>query len=213
MTGDEIKLIEEKRKREKESQESYENLNYVNGFERAFNHPQIKKSEFGHIPPDFIPDISRRREQIQEDIRGAMNKELPQLQRFKRVPAKVWEQKNNEIRTFLREQYGGKCQICSYSFTKRDGEPYFEGLYLVSRTKGAWIDRSGNVLCLCANCCAKFEHGQIEADNVLEQVSSNENGTGNLIVKIKLCNEKVELKFSERHILDLQEMLKANVKD
>ena len=146
-----------------------------------------------------------------------INNEPFPFQRFKRVPAKKWEQKNNEVRTFLKEQYGGKCQICGYTFDKRDGNPYFEGVYLVSRTKAAWIDRPGNVLCLCANCCARFEHGEVEADNILEQLHNSkyatEGGNGNPTVKLKLCKKDVELKFSERHILDLQEILKTDMKD
>lgn len=135
-------------------------------------------------------------------------------QRFKRVPAKKWEQKDNSVKHFLKEQYGGKCQICDYTFTKRNGEPYFEGLYLVSRTKAAWIDKPGNVLCLCANCCAEFEHGHVEADKISEQINVfkcvNEGGTENTaIIKLKLCGEDVELKFTERHIVDLQEILKS----
>ncbi len=82
------------------------------------------------------------------------------------------------------------------------------------RTKASWIDRPGNVLCLCANCCAKFEHGQVEAKNVLVQIQdyqcSAEGGVGIGTIPMKLCNEDATLKFSERHILDLQEMLKAD---
>ncbi len=50
---------------------------------------------------------------------------------------------------------------------------------------------SNNVLCLYANCCTKFEYGSVEADDILEQIKS------------------VELKFSERHIIDLQGILKS----
>jgi len=30
------------------------------------------------------------------------------------------------IRVLLRELHGGRCQLCSFTFEKRDGEPYFE---------------------------------------------------------------------------------------
>jgi hypothetical protein len=32
-------------------------------------------------------------------------------------------------------------------------------LYLVLHTCGWWLDRPGNVISLCAACCAKFWHG------------------------------------------------------
>jgi hypothetical protein len=55
---------------------------------------------------------------------------------------------------------------------KRDGSPYFEGVYLVSHTNAAWIDRLGNVLCLCPTCTAKFLYGEVHAPDVLEQIHS-----------------------------------------
>ena len=216
LTEEEIELIENRRKQEKVSEKRNEEefLNYADEFKQSFNRPQLKTPEEDHIPPDAIPDPNRRREQTQAEIQESIGNELQVSQRFKRVPTKKWEQKDNTVKPFLKEQYGGKCQICDYIFTKRNGEPYFEGLYLVSRTEAAWIDRPGNVLCLCANCCAKFEHGQSKADKILEQIinykCSKEGGTGNAIIKLKLCDEEVELKYSERHVLDLQEILKAN---
>ena len=219
LTDDEIELIEEKRKQEKKDHEKAEDedWSYVDELERAFKHPQIKSPDDSHMPPGLIPDPSRRRDKTQKEIKEGINNEPLPFQRFKRVQAKKWEQKNNEVRTFLKEQYGGKCQICGYTFDKRDGEPYFEGVYLVSRTKAARIDRPGNVLCLCANCCAMFEHGEVEADGISEQINNFkciiEGGNGNPTVKLKLCKKDVELKFSERHILDLQEILKTDMKD
>lgn len=219
MTDEEVELIKKRRKQKGEDQEKIgdEDVNYAQEFVAAFNCPQRGRPEDNRIPPGPIFDPNRRKEKTQEEIEEDINNEPPIIERFKRVPIKKWERKNNEVRIFLKEQYSGKCQICDYTFIKRDGELYFEGLYMVSRTKRAWIDRPGNVLCLCANCCAKFEHGQIEAGNILEQISrfkySNESGWSNAIIKIKLCMEDIELKFSERHILDLQEMLKFEMKE
>ena len=92
-----------------------------------------------------------------------------------------------------------------------------KGVYLVSRTKVAWIDRPGNVLCLCANCSTKFMYGSIEGSDILEQINGfkcvNEGGTENTaIIKLKLCDEDVKLIFTERHIVDLQEILKSTRK-
>lgn len=39
------------------------------------------------------------------------------------------------------------------TFPKRDGQPYFEGIYLVSRTSARWLDQPANVLCLRDVCC------------------------------------------------------------
>jgi len=120
--------------------------------------------------------------------------------------------KDNVVRTFLREQYGGRCQICQYTFLKRSGEPYFEGLYLVSRTAADWIDRPGNVLCLCANCCAKFQHGSVDADDPRDQVAAFTvgEGGGRGVLRIRLCGEDAVIRFTAKHMIDLQEMLNAS---
>jgi len=118
------------------------------------------------------------------------------------------------IRTFLKEEYGGKCQICESTFNQRSGQPYFEGAYMISRIKGAWLDRPGSVLCLCPTCCAKILHGSVETKkNIVEQILSyklkREGGSGELEIPIILCDKEEKIRFSEKHILDLQEILSA----
>ncbi len=127
------------------------------------------------------------------------------------MPQKTWEQKNYDVRIFLLEQYKGHCQICNLAFDKRDGEPYFEGMYLVSRAKGRWIDRPGNVLCLCPTCCTKLQVGSVEADDIVEQVGAFrtflEGGVDQPSLNLQLCGDIVKIKFTERHFLDLQEII------
>lgn len=213
LTEDEIESIKEAREKIKEEHQEISDVSYTELIKSLST--TTKDHEHTPIPsPGPIPDPSGRRELTRKDINSEIDEPLQEA-RFKRIPVKKWERKNNHVRTFLREQYeGGKCQICGYTFVKKNGESYFEGLYLVSRTKASWIDRPGNVLCLCANCCAKFEHGHVEIDNILGQINefkcTNEGGDGNAIINLKLCDEDVKLKFSERHMLDLQELIKAD---
>lgn len=61
------------------------------------------------------------------------------------------------IRILLREVHQGKCQICSFAFKKRDGEPYFE-IHHLDPELG---HHPTNVLLLCANCHAQFEHAMV----------------------------------------------------
>ena len=106
----------------------------------------------------------------------------------------------------------GPCQICGETFIKRDETPYFEGLYLVSRTKARWTDRPGNAICLCATCCAKFQQGTVVADDILVQIGTwrpQREGGGDARLTLQLCGEHVALRFTEKHLLDLQEIIKA----
>ncbi len=132
--------------------------------------------------------------------------------RFRPVPRKVWEAKDSATRHFVEEQYGGRCQICDDTFHKRDGHPYFEALYLVARTKARWIDRPGNVLCLCATCCAKLQHGPVEVDDLMDQILSwrtaHEGGDAPQLT-LWVCGAEVVVTFTEKHLLDLQEMVRS----
>jgi len=151
-----------------------------------------------------------RRQRVQESILDDRAAEPPASDRTREVTHRVWEGKDDSVRQFLLEQYSGRCQICRNGFRKRDGSPYFEGAYLVSQTKGRWISRPGNVLCLCATCCAKFQHGSVVAPDITEQIRSwrtEREGGSHPVLTIELCGDSVEIRFSEKHLLDLQEIL------
>jgi hypothetical protein len=219
LTDEEMAEIEKLRKaREKVTHEESNNssdssTNYQQEARKAFNQPQEKKSSPSRKPVGSVPNPDRRRKRTRKKIQQA--RELAHPSEHHYALSKRWESKDTDVRTFLKEQYQGHCQICGDSFAKRDGEPYFEGLYLVSRKEAAWLDRPGNVLCLCATCCAKFLHGEVKGkDDVvtqLENASIGGNGSGGRFsVDLMLCGEEVELTYTDRHLIDLQEMLKAD---
>lgn len=61
------------------------------------------------------------------------------------------------IRVLLRELHDGKCQLCSFTFEKRNGGPYFEIHHL---DPDVGHDPT-NLLIVCANCHAQFEHATV----------------------------------------------------
>jgi hypothetical protein len=61
------------------------------------------------------------------------------------------------IRVLLRELHDGKCQLCSFTFEKRNGEPYFEIHHLDPEIG----HHPSNLLVICANCHAQFEHARV----------------------------------------------------
>ncbi len=193
------------------------NFDFIASLQTTFEKPPEDLQEPDEHPIDqtlaIVSEPERRRRKVQEEIFLSLLNELENNQRFRRIPSVVWEKKENRVRSFLLEEYKGHCQICGSTFRKRNGTPYFEGLYLVSRVNASWVDRPGNVLCLCATCCAKFQHGMVMTENVVNQVlqckMKKEGGSGHPGIIVELCNEMVEIRYTERHILDLQEMIKA----
>ncbi|HAU30723.1 MAG TPA: hypothetical protein DCW46_00190 [Desulfotomaculum sp.] len=55
-------------------------------------------------------------------------------------------------------------------------------------------------------------HGSVEAGNIIQQIESwkceNEGGFEEACLNIKLCGDDVKIRFTEQHMLDLQEFCK-----
>lgn len=208
-----IRQISGVQETDEEHEQEEPSFDYAYMFEKAFKKEVENEINDELIEPIPVEDSDTRRERTMEEIIHDILNEPARTTRFKKAAGRVWEDKNNTVRSFLKAQYGGRCQVCSSTFPKRDGEPYFEGLYLISRTEKRWIDRPGNVLCLCPTCCAKFLFGSVEAENIIDQIESlysfNDGGRHSALV-ITLCGEEVEIHFSERHLIDLQELIRAS---
>jgi hypothetical protein len=193
-----------------------EKIDYATALSEAFERPGHPARDRADIRADLASGIVNnpqfRRERIRDAIEEDKDAEPLSHDRFRRVPRRLWEAKDDSARQFLLEQYGGHCQICDQTFTKRDNAPYFEGLYLVARTHGRWLDRPGNVISLCATCCAKFQHGTVEAPDIRNQIitwRTRQEGGHDACLRLQLCGERVRLRFTEKHLLDLQEIIKA----
>jgi hypothetical protein len=190
----------------KEATEFFESVDFGKALTETFFRSGSSELDFDNIPTNQIINSDLYIQRVRELVSKNKANEPSSNERFKKVPTKKWEAKNNEIRIFLQEEYKGKCQICRYTFSKRDRQPYFEGLYLVSKTRARWIDDRGNVLCLCANCCAKFKQGSVEAGNVLKQIGEAVE-KANPMLTIMLCGEEVSIHFTRKHIIHLQALL------
>ena len=157
----------------------------------------------------------RRREKTQESIAESIENENASGKSSYLTLRKQWKGKNDLVRASFIEWYGGRCQICGKTFTQRNGEPYFEGLYLVSHTAADWIDREGNVLCLCAEHSAMFQFGPKETDvDVVQQVLrlevKAEAVVDSLTIRMRLCGNPVEIRYAVKHLIDLQELIQVS---
>jgi 5-methylcytosine-specific restriction endonuclease McrA len=161
----------------------------------------------------IVPELTRRRQRVGQQIQEAQSRERGADQRFTMVPRKTWEGRDSTVRAQLREWYGGHCQVCGSTFADRQGRPYFEGLHLVSTTHAAWVDRVGNVMALCPTCCAKFLHGAVGAEDFLEQVERwcpGPQGAAGASFHLRLCGQPVAVIYHPKHLLDLQVLLELS---
>lgn len=100
-------------------------------------------------------------------LRKAALKELERLSKRtwerKRViaaPRERYEGVPASLRALLKVVYEGRCQICGFTFFKRNGEPYFE-VHHVDPEGG---HQPQNLLVLCANCHAQMEHADVAVE-------------------------------------------------
>jgi 5-methylcytosine-specific restriction endonuclease McrA len=120
--------------------------------------------------------LTRKRPQelAQEELLRIAQKSLRQP-RPKVIPSATGRREDVPpgIRVLLREVHNGKCQLCRFTFAKRNGEPYFEIHHLEPEIG----HHPTNLLVVCPNCHAQFEHAIVTdfkwAGNWLVSVTIN----------------------------------------
>lgn len=165
-----------------------------------------EEEQNSHLPTS-ANGVNQRQNQREPDISIPLLT-YPDIVSAPVVSMSRWQGKDPQTRMFLLQQYGGRCQICGETFPRRrDGQAYFEGIYMVQRSKGRWIDRPGNVLCLCANHAAQFLHGSVKGETLIEEVLAVSFGAPDYQLNFILCGKAVQVRFTERHLIDLKALL------
>jgi hypothetical protein len=121
-----------------------------------------------------------------------------------------------EARTFLYQEYEGRCQVSGETFTKANGQNYFEAVTLVPTQGTAYLNNAGNMLCLSADMAARFMHASFEwVDDLGQKVDAfkteREGGTvENRRVRVRLGGEERVVTFTERHFLRLRALWQSD---
>jgi 5-methylcytosine-specific restriction endonuclease McrA len=84
------------------------------------------------------------------------------------------------IRVLLRELHDGKCQLCSFTFLKKSGDPYFEIHHLDPEVG----HHPTNLLVVCPNCHAQLEHATL----------TDFEWAGNWLVGLAINNKRVAVR-------------------
>jgi hypothetical protein len=209
-------LVKQKRDQQTVSTETASRVSFRESLEQRFGRSERllrTQTNFGSNP---VRSPEYRRAQAAKEIHEEREGEPAPEERYRYAERRVWESRDPQTRTFLAEEYGGFCQICgdSNAFQRLDGLPYFEAKYIVEASMARWIERPGNCLSLCATCCAKLTHGSVQSvefiQKILALLLAGEGGSGELSIEFLLCGEPVTLRFTERHLLDLQELLRED---
>ena len=190
----------------KSSETKVDSSEHIAAFEEPFNKPGMTQLN----NPDPLPNPLRkpdlRAERKKEEIKAKIRRESGNSERKWEISF-VLERSKRDTATkeFLKEQYNGKCQICGFTFPKRNGEPHFVAVYILGYEE---IDDPANSICLCPNHFAMFRFGSTEApDGIVDQINSYKIGSPHHIVKFHLIGQEIELRFMDRHIIDVITLL------
>jgi hypothetical protein len=121
------------------------------------------------LEPNVVSDIDAYIKKVQEEYEKNI-KNAPTTVTTHIVNKKV-KIGRKETKWFLEQQYKGFCQICGFSFTKRNGkgEQYFELFDWFSEKitkQKVNVIQAGSSLCLCARCHSGVKYGNFTANLV-----------------------------------------------
>lgn len=191
-----------------EDEDETDGVDFPADLYKAFNRPgKTQLSDPDPLAPGQLQNPDRRSKRTKEELEKAIRNEPDKEARSRLTMSREWESKDPATREFLKQEYAGRCQICGFTFPKEDGDPYFERTYIVSYTEARWLDNPANVLCLCANHTAMFQHGASKAKDILDQIKSYKKGDPYHDVNVQLCGESKTIRFTQRHIIDLNEFI------
>ncbi len=172
-------------------------------FKKVFNRPGKTQLDDRDPTPNTVRDPEFRLQRKAEEIQDIFTSEPDHgQQQWKMSLGK--ERRDPDTKHFLKEEYDGKCQICGFTFAKRNGEPHFVASYILDYDI---IDNPSNVLCFCPNHFAIFEYGAVESPvDIIEQIRSYKGGQDH-VVKFLLLGEEVSMCFSAAHVIDIIALL------
>lgn len=201
------------------TQKDSKQIDIPDEFQKVFNRTGETKLTDNYESDNQSPrlnsaKIDRRREKETEAHQKRIDNEPNPAERRKKTMRTILEGADPQVRSTLEQWYGGKCQICQKTFPERSsGRPFFIANYMIPRKEASSVDTHANAICLCAEHFAKWQHGAVTAYNIIEQVNNlklgTDGGDGDLHIQIKLCGENCSIKFNEKHVIALQELLQV----
>ncbi len=212
----EQKAKTEKAKDSRKTETGSDKIDYKDEFKKSFNRPGETELQEQITDDGKVRNPDRRREKSYREHQERLHAEPKAEERRKETIRTILEGPDEQVREYLSKFYDGKCQICGKTFPERNGNPFFIANYIVPRKLAQSVDTPANALCLCADHFAKWQHGAVEAEDIIGRIENfkteSEGGNSEPVLKIKLCGKECEITFKEKHLLDLQELLRASEK-
>ena len=168
----------------------------------------IKRKGKPSFPERPSTNVERRTERAKQDAKEAPRKEYKERSRSVRTSTA-----SGDKSTYLKESYtNGEgqlvCQMCEdeMPFRKRDGEYYFESVQVFDNLS---YEHTAAYLALCPVCAAKYKEFVKSDDDNATALRADISSLDELEITIKLGQQDGSIRFVEKHLLDIQGILRS----
>ncbi len=131
------------------------------------NKESIDNKDLENIDKIFLKGNS---DIILREFEQRLSNETPQLTENKSKRIK----RNQTIVKNMKQKFSNKCQVCGFTFKKKDGEYYSEVAHIKPiYTKEAGVDKPSNMIVLCPNHHKMLDFGDLEIISMTQYKSDN----------------------------------------
>lgn len=121
------------------------------------------------------------------------------------MKVRIFHPVDPQVRTFLEQEYSGKCQVCGKTFPMVNGRPHFMALHLIPRSSGG-VSHNGNAICLCAEHFAQWQSATKYLPDLLRAVKEA-SLDDHPQINFELAGQQVTLTYTKRHFIDFKAIL------
>ncbi|WP_323660161.1 sacsin N-terminal ATP-binding-like domain-containing protein [Aliarcobacter butzleri] len=162
--------------------ENFKSPNIVDAIQNH-NKPIEKKDE--ELDPSIIIDENKFLEKIQQKLKENLEKVNPEIKKtYSNIKVKIGK---DETKSFLEREYKGHCQICGFTFDKKNHQgKYFELFDWLSEKitkEKSNVINAGSSLCLCSKCHSIMKYGDF-GSKFINNLQNNQSVLDNYTFKV-----------------------------
>ena len=156
-------------KNEDEIMQNWSNYEFSKFLYHEFERPikkeilQIKTSEEKKVINELTKiNVSDRKDYIKKELDKLQSSNLAPIKERTAIIKSI--KRNSRMYQLLKEKYNYQCQICGFTFKKKNGGNYCEACHIEQLSESR-LDTEENILILCSNCHRQVTAGILTVPN------------------------------------------------
>lgn len=170
-----VKLLEIKNS--DDVMKSWSNYEYAKFLYTEFGRPVndtiklIKKEQEDEVAKEIKNlNTSEKTNFLNDEIKKITSENLAPIE--EKTSTNYFIKRNFRLYQLLKEKYNYKCQVCNFTFKKKDGSYYCEVCH-IDPLASSRLDNEDNILVLCPNCHKKLDLGNEEVRSEILKIKNN----------------------------------------